>query len=212
MVWEEAVSTRRVKNGARSCAGCAGVASERDGGFSLIEVTIALFIMTLAALGAAQLIALGAHAAVSAKGQTSTTILAVQKMEQLRSLTWGYTRNAVNGLGIPVTDTTTNLSVDPSTGGGVGLTASPKGVLDANIPPYVDYLDANGNWVGTGATPPAGTAYVRRWSVEPLPASPNETLILQVRVIAMHREARRTGTGALRDDTILTTAKTRKGV
>ena len=206
------MSVSRRQDGADSSAAAATDASDGKGGFSLIEVTIALFIMTLAALGAAQLIALGAHAAVSAKGQTSTTILAVQKMEQLRSLTWGYTRSVANGLGTPVTDTTTNLSVDPPTGGGVGLAASPNGVLDANIPPYVDYLDANGDWVGTGATPPAGTAYVRRWSVEPLPSNPNETLILQVRVIAMHREARRTGIGALRDDTVLTTVKTRKGV
>jgi hypothetical protein len=46
----------------------------------------------------------------------------------------------------------------------------------------VDYLDAYGAWVGTGSSPPAGALYVRRWSVEPLPTNPNNTLVFQVLV------------------------------
>jgi hypothetical protein len=46
----------------------------------------------------------------------------------------------------------------------------------------VDYLDAYGAWVGTGAAPPVGAVYVRRWSVEPLPTNPNNTLVFQVLV------------------------------
>ena len=48
---------------------------------------------------------------------------------------------------------------------------------------YVDYVDKFGTSLGGGATTaPAGTAYVRRWTVEPLPTNPNNTLILQVLV------------------------------
>ncbi len=46
-------------------------------------------------------------------------------------------------------------------------------------------------WIGPAArwaearTPPANTVYVRRWSVEPLPTNPNNTLILQVLVFSV---------------------------
>ena len=44
-------------------------------------------------------------------------------------------------------------------------------------------VDRTGKTLGGGATPPANTVYMRRWSVEPLPTNPNNTLILQVLVI-----------------------------
>ena len=47
----------------------------------------------------------------------------------------------------------------------------------------MDYLDRYGASLGTAANPPDGAVYVRRWSVEPLPTNPNNTLILQVHVM-----------------------------
>ena len=64
----------------------------------------------------------------------------------------------------------------------MGLPPSPGGTLATNTDGYVDYLDINGCVLGGGATPPAGTVFIRRWSVEPLPTNPNNTLILQVLV------------------------------
>ena len=51
------------------------------------------------------------------------------------------------------------------------LTPSPAGALDRNTSGYVDYLDAYGRSLGGGESPPAGTVYVRRWSIERLPAN-----------------------------------------
>ena len=149
-----------------------------ESGFSLIESMIALGLLTTISLSVAQLFAVAAKRNTDARGQTSTAILATQKMEQLRGLTWGF--DTVTGLGLPATDTTTNLSTDPPSGGGNGLNPSPSGTLDGNTPGYVDYLDVYGKWVGNSASPPPNTVYVRRWSVEPLPTNPNNTIVLQV--------------------------------
>jgi prepilin-type N-terminal cleavage/methylation domain-containing protein len=188
-----------------------------DSGFSLIEVMIATGLLAVAALGVAQLFAFAVNANLNAKGQTSTAVLAVQKMEQLRSLAWGYSEGEGILVGTLITDTTTDLTVDPPVGGGAGkgLSASPADSLDVNTPGFVDYLDQDGNWVGTGLTPPAGTAYIRRWSIQPLPTNPNNTLVLQVRVVTATRESERQTrqsleVGRLRDETRLVSVKTRK--
>lgn len=158
--------------------------SER--GFSLIEVVFSLSILMAVCLGVAQLFTVATKANLGAKGQTSTSILAAQKMEQLRSLTWGFDDT---GLGLPLTDTTTDLSQDPPTNTGGGLNPSPPGSLQSNTAGFVDYLDQYGNWVGTGGTPTPTAYYVRRWSIEPLPTNPNNTLIFQVMVTTVTTEA-----------------------
>ena len=105
-------------------------------------------------------------------------MLAQQKMEQLRGLTWGF-----DVLGLPTTDTTTNLTVVPEApAGGKGLSPSPEHSLGTNTEGYCDFVDKFGKPLGGGTTAPAGTAYIRRWSVEPLPTNPNNTIVLQVLV------------------------------
>ena len=59
-------------------------------GFSLVEVVIALGILTGVSLGVAQLFAASTNANRVARNRTSTTAMAEQKMEQLRSLDWGF--------------------------------------------------------------------------------------------------------------------------
>lgn len=44
----------------------------------------------------------------------------------------------------------------------------------------VDYLDASGRSVDGGSQPPASAVYVRRWSVQPLPAAPGDAMVVQV--------------------------------
>jgi hypothetical protein len=185
-------------------------------GFSIVETTVSVGLLSVAAIGVAQLFAVSGKANLAATGQTSTTVLATQKMEQLRSLTWGFEATGSAGLGLPMSDTTTNLSVDPPTSNGTGLQPTPEGVLDRNLPPYVDYLDANGAWLGTGANPPANTVYIRRWSIEPLPTNPNNTLVLQVLVMTLREELSRTDTTGPRPrmlgDARLVSVKTRKAL
>ena len=158
-----------------------------QGGFSLVEVVISLAMLTAVSLGVAQLFAASTNANRIAHTRTSTTAMAEQKMEQIRSLTWGFD---LQGQGLPVTDTTTNLAVYPLADNGSGLNPSPSDTLLQNTPGYVDYLDRNGAWVGTGATPTQGAVYIRRWAIIPLPTNPNNTLVIQVLVTSVADEAR----------------------
>lgn len=184
--------------------------SSSESGFSLAEVAIATGILATVSLGVAQMFALSTAKNLAARQQVSTTALATQKMEQLRGLTFAYD---ATGLGLPVTDTTTDLSKCSPDTTGQGLNPSPSDALTANKAGFVDYLDGQGNCVGTGTTPPAGAVYTRRWSIVPLPTNPNNTLILTVLVTPTAKEAAR-GTSGVRtrfpEDSMLITARTRK--
>lgn len=187
--------------------------SSSSRGFSLVEVLVSMGLLTVVSLGVAQLFAVSARANHVAKGQTSTTALAEQKLEQLRSLSWGFD---TEGQGLPVSDTTTSLATDPASSTGSGLNPSPSDSLANSQSGYVDYLDGNGQYVGTGTQIPGTAVYVRRWSIQPLPTNPNNTLILQVFVTPVPNEQLRRqggGAGALRrlpGDALLISVKTRK--
>lgn len=180
-------------------------------GFSLAEVLVSMGLLTAVSIGVAQLFAVAGKANLVAKGVTSTTAMAEQKMEQLRALTWGY---ATDGTGLPVSDSRTNLSVEPANQSGSGLNPSPSGSLERNTPGFCDFLDASGVWVGTGTNPPPTAVYVRRWAITPLPTNPNNTLILQVLVTPIVNEASRGDSSGPRvrmpGDALLVNVKTRK--
>ena len=185
--------------------------SSNSRGFSLIEVIISMALLTTVSLGVAQIFAMSTRMNYVARGQTSTTAMAEQKLEQLRGLTWGFD---LQGQGLPLSDTTTNLTVFPPTANGTGLNPSPSDSLEQNTVGYVDYLDANGTWVGTGTTPPGNAMFIRRWSIQPLPTNPNNTLVLQVLVTPVASEATRVASAYTRTrmltDSLLITVKTRK--
>jgi type II secretory pathway pseudopilin PulG len=177
-------------------------------GFSLAEVLVAAGIMTTALLGLAQLFAMAVNANTMARNTTFATILAEQKLEQLRALAWGFDRE-----GVPVSDTTTNTAVDPeSQVGGTGLSPSPATSLQENTVGWIDWIDREGKIVGSDENPPAGAAYFRRWSVEPLPTNPNNTLILQVLVGRIRDRADADDGRVLRlaEEARVMTVKTRK--
>jgi prepilin-type N-terminal cleavage/methylation domain-containing protein len=185
--------------------------SSSEAGFSLIETLVATAILATVSLGVAQMFIFAANETRGGKSETSATTLAEEKLEQLRSLTWGYD---TEGLGLPLSDTSTNLTKDPPDATGSGLNPSPAFVLDRNTAGFVDFLDVNGGYLGTGDTAPLNTAYIRRWSIEPLPTNPNNTLILQVFVTTPERELRRGAHTNRRErlpgDGWLVTVKTRK--
>ena len=177
-------------------------------GFSLIEVLVATLLLATALVTLAQLFALSTQSNIGARNTTFTAVLAQQKLEELRSLTWGF-----DTLGLPVSDTTSNTAASPETPtGGTGLAPSPSGTLGANTSGYVDYIGQFGDKLGGGANPPEGTVFVRRWSVEPLPSNPNNTLVLQV-LVFRNKERGNANNGAgrvLPDEARLVTVKTRK--
>jgi prepilin-type N-terminal cleavage/methylation domain-containing protein len=182
-----------------------------DAGFSLVEVLVAMLIITPAAIGAAGLVTVAVAAVRDAGVESTAVVLASQKLEQLRTLEW----NADDlGRGGSVTsDMATDLTRDPATRGGAGLSASPAGTLAGNLPGFVDYLDAAGAWMGTGPMPPPRAVFIRRWAVTPLPDDPADTLVLQVLVTNVTRDAGvRHGPGRrarLGSEALVTTIRTR---
>lgn len=189
--------------------------SER--GFSLAEVAVATGMLAVVSLGVAQMFALSTEKNLAAKHQVSTTTMATQKMEQLRGLTFSYD---AGGLGLPVTDSTTNLTLCTPDTSGHGLDPSPtspsvNASLESNISGYVDFLDGRGNCVsaGGGTTPPAGAVYTRRWAITPLPTNPNNTIVLTVLVTPTAKQDRQTtsdGRTRLIEDSMLVSVRTRK--
>ena len=130
------------------------------------------------AAGVAHIAVLTSAAVQTSGAQGRALFLAVQKIEQLRSLAWTF-----DGDLQPVSDDSTSLAFDPPAPGGRGL--QPSGpVTGPGGGDYVDYLDRDGRWVGAGSQPPAGTAFVRRWSVSPLGVPGGDALLLQVVVVA----------------------------
>ena len=185
--------------------------SSSNAGFTLVEVVIAMGLLTAVSLGVAQLFAASTRANLAARTRTSTTAMAEQKLEQIRSLTWGFDSA---GQGLPVSDTSTNLTVYPLTNDGTGLNPSPSNALEQNTAGFFDFLDAAGNWVGTGANIPPTATYVRRWSITPLPTNPNNTLVIQVLVTPLANEQARVASQFTRTrmlgDSLLLSVKTRK--
>jgi len=167
-------------------------------GSSLVEVLIAALIMVTGVVAMVRLIATAVERNVDARSRTMATILAVQKIEQLRSLVW-----TVDPSGAVIEDTSTDTSTVPESSGGTGLQMSPPGTLSVNTPGFVDHLDATGAIVGRGAQPPPQATYTRRWSIDPAVA--NGALVLQVRVVRKNAPDERSGR-----DSRVATVKARK--
>jgi hypothetical protein len=175
-----------------------------------VELLFALAVLSATLAGLAQLFTVAARTNARARTTTYAAVLAQQKMEQLRGLAYGF-----DPLGRAVTDTGTDVTVQPELpDGGVGLQPSPPGALAQNTAGYVDYVDARGASLGGGAAvPPAGTAYIRRWSIEPLPSSSN-VIVLQVIVTRVRSRAaadnRIAPVGRLPEEARIISVKTRK--
>lgn len=149
-----------------------------NSGFSLVETVVALGLLTGAVISLAQLFAISTESNLGSRTRTYAVVLAQQKLEQLRGLTYGFGED-----GLPLTDVESDTSASVATAtGGTGLSPSPASALDENTPGYVDYLDGFGAPLGAGPQPPGGAVYTRRWSIEPLPADPGNVVIIQVLV------------------------------
>ena len=184
--------------------------SKSESGFSLVETIVAAGLLAGAVAVLGQMFAISMADTASARTGTFAAVLAAQKMEQLRGLTWSF-----DITGLPLTDTSSDVALPiQSATGGPGLSPSPPHSLTSNVAGYVDYIDQFGRVIGGGSTVPAKATYVRRWSVEPLPANPNNTMILQVRVTRSRdrgaADSDRRSSRPLRDEARLMTVKTRK--
>lgn len=155
--------------------GAAARVCDNQRGFSLIEAVIAAGIVAGAFAALAQMFALSIAHNTSARNGSIAMMLAGQKMEELRALTWG-------------------------------IELSPGGALDSDVSGYVDYIDREGSVLAASGTMPAPTVYIRRWSVDALPAS-SDALMLQVLVT---RPTNRAGGAGESDAARLVTLRIRK--
>ena len=151
-----------------------------DRGASLIDALVAVAVVITVTTGVAQLVLWSRRAIWAARTHTIAVTLAEQKLEQLRSLDW-----TIDATGASISDESTDVSVDPPGPGGTGLQPTPAGTLAVNTPGYVDYVDAAGGWRGNSPDPPRGAAFVRRWSIEPLPFDAVDTLVITVLVTSV---------------------------
>jgi prepilin-type N-terminal cleavage/methylation domain-containing protein len=157
---------------------------ESSSGFSLIEVMVAAAILGCAVLSIAQLSVVSTRSTAGAREVSEATLLAWQKIDQLRALAWTF-----DDAGVSIGD--------------AALAPAPAGVLTHDMDGWVDYLDAWGQPVGGpldgggGAAPPPGTRYRRRWSVAASGATP-DLLILRARVFAIGRDDELAGAASLR--------------
>lgn len=149
-------------------------------GFALLEAIVASALATTIAAGSFLIVSMSIRANYHARTRTIATALATRKMEQLKSLGWTHISTTAPAISMSLSDVTTDLSNDPSTDDGPGLLPSPGGTLSTNVDGYVDYLTADGRWIGRGTSPPASAVYIRRWSVQPHAADPDNLLIFEV--------------------------------
>jgi Tfp pilus assembly protein PilV len=126
-------------------------------GFSVVETLVAVAILAGALASLAQLFGVAAAANQRARRTTVATLLASQKMEELRSLPWD-----------------------------AALGPSPAGSLQTGVDGYYDFFDARCQQFDSSSAP-AGVAFIRRWSIERLSADPGRANVLRVVVVAADR-------------------------
>lgn len=154
-------------------------------GSTLVETLVATLILTTGLLMMAELVRVATATNTVARNGTLAGIFAEQKIEQLRALAWQF-----DASGLPVSDVSTDTTVQPEApSGGTGLQSSP-GSLRQNTPGYVDHVDGSGQIVGRSTQPPASAVYTRRWSIEPIPTTGGPAVLIQVLVTSIRNRGR----------------------
>ena len=179
-----------------------------DEGFSLLEVLIAAGLLASTLVSLAQLVAVSVATNGTSRTTTDASVLAAQKMEELRALEWGF-----DAAGARVADTESDTTVVPERPtGGTGLATSPATTLREDTPGWVDYVDRSGRKVASGVDAAGEAIFIRRWSVQPLAANPVDALLIQVLVTRnRHRGAADQGAvSRLPEEARLVTVRTRK--
>jgi hypothetical protein len=133
-----------------------------EAGTSLLEVIVAIVLVTGALAGFAPLLVQCTWLVAEAGEETQALTLAASRLAQLRSLT--FEQDAVTL--IDRTDEVTDLSSDPPGRGGTGLLPRHPSAAWQDAPGYTDLA----RWDGQPARGTRDAAFVRRWAVSALPA------------------------------------------
>ena len=151
-------------------------------GFTLVEVLVAFALVAVCAAGVGQLIVVGLATARHAREDSVATLLAAQKIEELRGAAAGTT----------------------------GPSLSPDDALEHDVTGFSDRVDASGA-ASSGTTGRMAT-FVRRWRVRPLASGTAGGWVFHVVVMPSWRGARpgaSPGRGAAADgDALLMAVRT----
>jgi len=120
-----------------------------DGGFSLIEVMIAILILTVGLLSLAQMMALATNANALSGRLTATTSLAKEQMELLKAAPF-YTNPAAINIG--------------SVNGMLQMGGDLDNDTSVGAQDYFQYYDENGQPLVPNS--PAAATFVARWRVD----------------------------------------------
>ncbi len=151
-------------------------------GFGLIDVTLAIALLAVLFTTVSALVVRGRVVAGEARRQLVAVAAARARLDELLALPYSSAELA-SGATVEITDYVTDLSGPAPATGGPGLAEGPADSLESSRPGYVDHLDADGRWVGAGASAPAGAAFTRRWSIVRGPAITGHALLVQVVVM-----------------------------
>jgi Tfp pilus assembly protein PilV len=149
-------------------------------GSSLIEALLATLILTTGVVVMAQVLSGATTTNLAARRGTVATILAQQKLEELRALAWGE------------------------------LQPAPPETLEQNTDGYVDHVGIDGRIVGNSTQPPSDAVYSRRWSIERTSSGPDGALVLQVLVVESSSSHAARGGAGRSPAARMVTAKARK--
>jgi prepilin-type N-terminal cleavage/methylation domain-containing protein len=122
--------------------------NKNESGMTLVESLIAILILSVGLLTMAQVLAFSIIASKThGRDAGKTTAAAQEKMEEL--------------VGLRFADTTTDITVSPSTpAGGTGLTAGGSVYPSDPVQGYSDYVNSTG-----ARTTAANSAYTRQWQI-----------------------------------------------
>lgn len=162
-------------------------------GFTLIEAVVALALVVTVSVSVSMALVASRAAAVHARDQAIGRVAAQARLAVLTSLAFSTIADA-DGSAIAVTDTTTDVTVDPLGPGGTGLAESPPDALWRDTAGYVDYLDATGRDLGAASGARDRATYVRRWAIGRQGSGPGEVAVIAV-LVANRAAAARTATG-----------------
>jgi prepilin-type N-terminal cleavage/methylation domain-containing protein len=169
--------------------GPAGGRMRNGRGFTLVEVVVAMALVTVVGLSVATALVASRAIAVHDREQAIGRVAAQARLATLTSFAFDTIVGA-DGTAVAVTDTTSDVTVEPFGPGGTGLRASPADALWRDCAGYVDYLDVTGRSVGAGAGDRTGAAYVRRWAIGRHGADAGEVALVAVLVAPVSTAAR----------------------
>ena len=153
-------------------------------GFTMVEAVVALALVVTVTVSVSMALVAGRAMALHDRDQAIGRVAARARLTSLASLAF-HTLAGADGSIVAITDTTTDVTLDPPRLGGTGLADSPVDALWRDTSGYVDYLDAEGRDLGARAGARERAAYVRRWAIGRQGSGAGEVAVIAVLVARM---------------------------